>query len=67
MCGKIQDWTKKWQTSDSNVRIIQTWQNTVLKVWSDVAWYVRNADLHRKLRQKGESENARRAQTPKGD
>ena len=34
---------------DSNIRIIQTFQNKVLRTMVDAPWYVRNADIHRDL------------------
>ena len=36
-------------TKQSNIDIIQRFQNKVLRDIVDLLWYVRNADLHRKL------------------
>jgi uncharacterized protein YeeX (DUF496 family) len=35
--------------SDSNIQVIQRYQNKVLKCIVNVPWYVRNSDLHRDL------------------
>jgi hypothetical protein len=35
--------------SDSNIQIIQRYQNIVLKCIVNAPWYVRNSDLHRDL------------------
>jgi hypothetical protein len=35
--------------SDSNIQMIQTYQNKVLKCIVNAPWYVRNSDLHRDL------------------
>jgi hypothetical protein len=36
-------------TSDSNIEVIQRYQNKVLKCIVNAPWYVRNSDLHRDL------------------
>jgi hypothetical protein len=36
--------------SDSNIEVIQRYQNKVLKCIVSAPWYVRNSDLHRHLR-----------------
>jgi hypothetical protein len=36
-------------TSDSNIQVIQRYQNKVLKCIVNAPWYVRNSDLHRDL------------------
>jgi hypothetical protein len=35
--------------SDSNIQVIQCYQNNVLKCIVNAPWYVRNSDLHRDL------------------
>jgi hypothetical protein len=35
--------------SDSNIQVIQRYQNKVLKCIVNAPWYVRNSDLHRDL------------------
>jgi uncharacterized protein YeeX (DUF496 family) len=35
--------------SESNIQVIQRYQNKVLKCTVDAPWYVRNSDLHRDL------------------
>jgi hypothetical protein len=35
---------------DSNIEVIQRYQNAVLKCIVNAPWYVRNSDLHRDLR-----------------
>jgi hypothetical protein len=37
-------------TSESNIQVIQRYQNKVLKCIVNAPWYVRNNDLHRDLR-----------------
>jgi hypothetical protein len=36
--------------SDSNIQVIQRFQNKVLKCIVQTPWYIRNSDLHRDLR-----------------
>jgi hypothetical protein len=36
--------------SDSNIQVIQRYQNKVLKCIVNAPWYVRNSDLHHDLR-----------------
>jgi hypothetical protein len=36
--------------SDSNIELIQRFQNKVLKCIVEAPWYIRNSDLHRDLR-----------------
>jgi hypothetical protein len=35
--------------SDSNIQVIQRFQNKVLKFIAQAPWYIRNSDLHRDL------------------
>jgi hypothetical protein len=42
----IQLW---WYSSDSNLQVIQRFQNKVLKCIVQASWYIRNSDLHRDL------------------
>jgi hypothetical protein len=37
-------------TNESNIQVIQHYQNKVLKCIVNAPWYVRNSDLHRDLR-----------------
>jgi hypothetical protein len=40
--------TQLWGcASDSNIQVIQRYQNKVLKCFVNAPWYVRNSDLHR--------------------
>ena len=36
-------------TNKNNVKVIQSFQNKVLRTNVNTAWYIRNADLHRDL------------------
>jgi hypothetical protein len=37
------------QSCDSNIQVIQRYQNKVLKCIVNAPWYIRNSDLHRDL------------------